>query len=219
MGQESLYRSLDGRVSSVVGEATEEVEPALGHPARDVRLAQPALLDLPRATVQAGPIVNAARVGIGGTEPVLVGVFAALGLDERDERRVERRRVLPDLLEHDLSGLKDGGRRCVAQAVRRAIDVQDVGASVGLALREHNPIALDPLHAAEPDYIIYLPQGIAHGFQTLTDGAEVFYQMSAFYQPEAARGIRWDDPAFAVSWPEDARTLSARDLGYADFAL
>ena len=49
---------------------------------------------------------------------------------------------------------------CVAQAVRRAVDVQDVGASVGLALLERDPVALDPSHAAEPDYILDLLQGI-----------------------------------------------------------
>ena len=91
VGQESLDRSLDRRVGGVVGEAPEQVEPALGHPARDVRLAQPSLLDLPRATAQAGPVVDAARVGIGRAEPVLVGVVVAVGLDEGDQRRVERR--------------------------------------------------------------------------------------------------------------------------------
>ena len=99
-------------------------------------------------------------IGIGRAEPVLVGVLVAVGLDEGDQRRVERRRVLPDLLEHDLAALKDGGRWCVAQAVRRAIDVQDVGAGVGLALLEHDPVALDPSHAAEPDHVLDLPQGI-----------------------------------------------------------
>src|SRR5215208_5445414 len=92
VGQEPLDRSLDGWVCGVVGEAPEQVESALGHPAGDVRLAQPSLLDLPRATAQARPIVDAARVGIGRAEPVLVGVLVAVGLDAGDERRVERRR-------------------------------------------------------------------------------------------------------------------------------
>ena len=58
VGQESLDRSLDGWVGGVVGEAPEQVESALGHPAGDVRLAQPSLLDLPRATAQARPVVE-----------------------------------------------------------------------------------------------------------------------------------------------------------------
>jgi dTDP-4-dehydrorhamnose 3,5-epimerase len=64
---------------------------------------------------------------------------------------------------------------------------------------------------------MYVPEGCAHGFLTLTDGSEVFYQMSAFYAPEAARGVRWDDPAFAIAWPGDVRVIAARDAGYPDF--
>jgi len=90
VGQESLDRRIDGWLGGVVGEAPEQVEPARGHPPRDIRLAQPSLLDLPRATAQAGPIVDAARIGVGQAEPVLVGVLAAVGFYEGDERRVER---------------------------------------------------------------------------------------------------------------------------------
>ena len=65
----------------------------------------------------------------------------------------------------------------------------------------------------------YIPAGFAHGFQTLADGCEVLYQMGHRYVPEAARGVRWDDPAFGISWPavEGERLISARDLAYADF--
>jgi dTDP-4-dehydrorhamnose 3,5-epimerase len=66
----------------------------------------------------------------------------------------------------------------------------------------------------------YIPPGLAHGFQTLSDDAEVLYQMGHAYVPEAARGVRWDDPAFAIEWPEPAseRTISERDGAFADFA-
>jgi dTDP-4-dehydrorhamnose 3,5-epimerase len=66
----------------------------------------------------------------------------------------------------------------------------------------------------------YLPAGLAHGFQTLTDDCEVQYLMGHVYVPESARGVRWDDPAFAIAWPEPdgERTMSERDAGYADFA-
>jgi dTDP-4-dehydrorhamnose 3,5-epimerase len=65
----------------------------------------------------------------------------------------------------------------------------------------------------------YLSPGIAHGFQTLTDDCEVQYLMGHVHVPEAARGVRWDDPAFAIAWPEPRgeRTLSVRDRGYPDF--
>lgn len=55
---------------------------------------------------------------------------------------------------------------------------------------------------------------MAHEFITLTDHAEVFYQMSAFFEPSAARGIRWDDPAFDISWPITPTTISERDRTY-----
>ena len=65
--------------------------------------------------------------------------------------------------------------------------------------------------------MLYLPVGFAHGFQTLEDDTEVLYQMSAFYSPEHARGVRWDDPAFAIAWPPDDRTIIDRDRNYPDF--
>ena len=58
---------------------------------------------------------------------------------------------------------------------------------------------------------LFIPEGCAHGYITLTDGAEVQYQISARYRPEAARGYRWDDPAFAIAWPVEVRRISARD--------
>jgi dTDP-4-dehydrorhamnose 3,5-epimerase len=65
---------------------------------------------------------------------------------------------------------------------------------------------------------VYVPAGFAHGFQTLSDGSEVFYQMSQPFVPESARGVRWNDPAFAIAWPESERVISARDSGYPDHA-
>lgn len=66
--------------------------------------------------------------------------------------------------------------------------------------------------------MLYIPDGFAHGFQALADDAEVLYQMSEFYQPEAARGIRWDDPTFRIVWPETVkRMLLRKDLSYPDY--
>jgi dTDP-4-dehydrorhamnose 3,5-epimerase len=64
-----------------------------------------------------------------------------------------------------------------------------------------------------------VPEGFAHGFLTLADDTEVFYQMSAFYAPDAAQGFRWNDPAFSVEWPEPVRVISERDRNYPDFAV
>lgn len=67
--------------------------------------------------------------------------------------------------------------------------------------------------------MLYIPEGFAHGFQTLRDNTEVCYQMSEFYVAQSAKGVRWDDPAFGILWPSDERIISPRDLQYPDFAL
>jgi dTDP-4-dehydrorhamnose 3,5-epimerase len=70
---------------------------------------------------------------------------------------------------------------------------------------------------AESGRALYIPEGLAHGFVTLADGSEVFYQMSQFHEPTAARGVRWNDPAFAIDWPVTDPILHPRDAGYPDF--
>lgn len=62
--------------------------------------------------------------------------------------------------------------------------------------------------------MLYVPEGFAHGFLTLADSTEVFYQMSAFYQPASVRGVRWDDPAFGITWPLPPTSISPRDASY-----
>ena len=64
---------------------------------------------------------------------------------------------------------------------------------------------------------LFIPEGFAHGFQTLEDNSEVFYQMSEFYSPEHQRGLRYNDPAFRISWPIEATVISDRDRNYGDF--
>lgn len=64
---------------------------------------------------------------------------------------------------------------------------------------------------------LYIPPGCAHGFQTLADGSEVFYQMTVFYVPGQDAGVAWDDPAFGVRWPLPDPTLSPRDRSYPRF--
>jgi dTDP-4-dehydrorhamnose 3,5-epimerase len=64
---------------------------------------------------------------------------------------------------------------------------------------------------------LYIPEGIAHGFQSLDDDAEVFYQMSEFYHPESARGVRWNDPTFGIAWRLADPILSEADRSYPDF--
>jgi dTDP-4-dehydrorhamnose 3,5-epimerase len=70
---------------------------------------------------------------------------------------------------------------------------------------------------AENRRMLYIPEGLAHGFQTLEEETEVFYQMSEFYYPECARGVRGDDRAFQIDWPEDRRIISVKDSQYPDY--
>jgi dTDP-4-dehydrorhamnose 3,5-epimerase len=77
-------------------------------------------------------------------------------------------------------------------------------ASVVLSEREHK--------------MVYVPTGVAHGYQSLTDDTEMCYQITPEYVAEAAAGVRFDDPAFAIAWPLPVAVVSARDRAFADFA-
>jgi dTDP-4-dehydrorhamnose 3,5-epimerase len=71
--------------------------------------------------------------------------------------------------------------------------------------------------SADNRFALYIPRGCAHGYQTLVDGVEVLYQISEFYAPDHADGVRWNDPAFAIAWPDPSPILSERDRSYPDF--
>jgi dTDP-4-dehydrorhamnose 3,5-epimerase len=87
-------------------------------------------------------------------------------------------------------------------------------------LRETSPTYLQHIGVeltADNRRALYIPEGYAHGFQTLCDDSEVLYQMSEFYEPSAARGVRWDDPSFGIRWPLPIASMSGRDRDYPDF--
>ena len=65
--------------------------------------------------------------------------------------------------------------------------------------------------------MVYIPEGCAHGFLTLADNTELFYQMSESYHPDLSRGVRWNDPAFQIVWPDKVVTISERDNTYPDY--
>jgi len=71
--------------------------------------------------------------------------------------------------------------------------------------------------SAENRKMLYLPEGLAHGYQTLADDTEVFYQVSAAYAPDHGAGVRWDDPAFDIAWPLPVAMIAERDRTYPDF--
>ena len=79
--------------------------------------------------------------------------------------------------------------------------------------KEHLTVTL----SAENRKMLYVPEKFAHGFLTLEDETEVFYQMSEFYAPESARGFRWNDPSFGIRLPIEVAVISERDRDYPDF--
>jgi len=62
--------------------------------------------------------------------------------------------------------------------------------------------------------MLYIPKLFAHGFQTLEDDTEIFYQMSEFYEPAASKGLAWNDPKLGINWPDACRTMSQKDQAY-----
>jgi dTDP-4-dehydrorhamnose 3,5-epimerase len=100
--------------------------------------------------------------------------------------------------------------RCIRGAIYDvAVDLRPESPT----FRRHVAVVLD----ADNRLALYVPEGCAHGFQTLADDTEVLYQMSAVYAPQAARGVRWDDPAFAIPWPPADRIIAERGRRYPDF--
>jgi dTDP-4-dehydrorhamnose 3,5-epimerase len=100
--------------------------------------------------------------------------------------------------------------RCTAGAVHDVI----------LDIRPNSPtykewIAVEL--SAENRMMIFIPEGFSHGFLTLVDDTEVFYQMSTFYAPECAEGIRYDDSAFGIMWPEKINVISEKDKNFPKF--
>ena len=88
---------------------------------------------------------------------------------------------------------------------------------VALDLRGESPTFRRHVAAeltADNHLALYIPEGVAHGFQTLDDNTEVLYQMSAAYAPDAARGVRFDDPAFGIRWPIPEPIVLDRDRNY-----
>src|SRR5262249_15986427 len=71
--------------------------------------------------------------------------------------------------------------------------------------------------SASSRHMLYIPEGCAHGFLTLSDDTEVLYQISEFYHPDSGRGVRWDDPAFQIAWPDEVKVISDRDRAFPNF--
>jgi dTDP-4-dehydrorhamnose 3,5-epimerase len=87
---------------------------------------------------------------------------------------------------------------------------------IAVTLHGFNFSTHPPIHPSTHK-LLYIPEGFAHGFVTLVDNTEVFYQMSEFHMPEYARGVRWNDPAFNIQWPEDVLIISDKDKQFPDY--
>jgi dTDP-4-dehydrorhamnose 3,5-epimerase len=140
--------------------------------------------------------------------------FAALGLDARIAQCSvsfnPRRGTLRGLHFQPAPHAEAKLVRCTAGAVLDvAVDLRPQSPT----FRRHVALELN----ARTHLALYVPEGVAHGFQTLTDDTEVLYQISTPYRPEAAAGVRWDDPAFAIAWPLPVTVISSRDRTYPDF--
>ena len=102
--------------------------------------------------------------------------------------------------------------RCTTGAIYDvAIDLRPTSPTFGA----HAAAVLDAANRS----MLYIPEGCAHGFLTLEAGTEVFYQISVPFEPSAARGVRFDDPAFGIAWPAPARVINQRDRSYPDVDL
>lgn len=168
------------------------------------------------------------------TETRLPGVVVVEIEPTRDERgffarswcrrEFERHGLNPDLVQCNISFNKKKGTlrgmhyqaephqeaklvRCTRGAIYDVvIDLRPESATY----RQWQAVELN----AENRCMLYVPSGVAHGFQSLEDDTEVFYQMSEFYHPECARGVRWDDPAFGIRWPLPDPIASEKDRSY-----
>jgi dTDP-4-dehydrorhamnose 3,5-epimerase len=143
------------------------------------------------------------------------------------QREFERHALNPRLVQCDISFSKNKGTlrgmhyqlspfeevklvRCTRGSIYDAIiDLRRDSAT----FKKHFGLVL----SADNHKMLYVPEGFAHGFLTLEDNTEVFYQMSEFYAPEHGRGVRWNDPAFGIAWPMLPRTISDRDRTCPDF--
>ena len=136
-------------------------------------------------------------------------------------------------------GLSDTLRQCSVSYNRRAATIRGLHyqaapveeAKVVRCIRGALYDVLVDLRPASPTFMrwvgleltadnrraLYVPPGVAHGFQTLTDGCEVLYLIDRDFEPSQARGVRWNDPAFGVRWPLAPEVISERDRSYPDF--
>jgi len=170
-------------------------------------------------------------------ETMLAGVFEIHLEPKTDERgffartwcrqEFEQQGLNPNLVQCSMSSNpRKGTLRGVHYQTGRYAEAKVVRCTKGaiydvaLDMRPHSATFLQWIGAeltALNQHALYIPDGCAHAFLTTQDETEVFYQMSEFFHPGAARGVRWNDPAFNIDWPGMVEVISDRDRSYPDF--
>lgn len=143
------------------------------------------------------------------------------------QREFETHGLNPNLVQCNISfNKKRGTLRGMHHQVAPHEEAKLVRCTIGaiydviIDLRPNSPTFKEWISSeltAENRKMIHIPEGFSHGFMTLGDNTEVFYQMSEFYDPECTRGVRWNDPAFDIAWPEEVTVISEKDKQYPDF--
>ena len=143
------------------------------------------------------------------------------------QQKFTERGLNPNLVQCNISfNLKKGTLRGMHYQVKPHEEAKLVRCTMGAiydVIIDIRPKSLTFKHwisvelTAENRNMLYIPEGMAHGFQTLVDNTEVFYQMSEFYHPEATRGIRWNDPKLSIKWPIQELVISQKDRSYSVF--
>ena len=139
-------------------------------------------------------------------------------------REFEKQGLNPNLVQCNISfNKKKGTLRGMHYQIAPSAEAKLVRCAAGriydviIDLRPESPTFrqwLAEVLSADDHRMLYIPEGFAHGFQTLTDNTELIYQHSAFYSPEDARGLRFDDPVLGIAWPLPVSIISPRDQSY-----
>ena len=143
-----------------------------------------------------------------------VAEFAAAGIEKA---------MIQDSIGHNIYSGTLRGMHLHAAAFPQTRLVRCISGAAFVAaldLRSSSPafLTVDTFRLTEKNgTALFIPHGIALGYQTLVDDTTIYYQMSEFYDPAQERGVRWDDPAFAIPWPDAVRTIKKRDASYPDF--
>jgi dTDP-4-dehydrorhamnose 3,5-epimerase len=142
-------------------------------------------------------------------------------------REFEKQGLIPQVVQCNISyNVKKGTLRGMHYQVTPHEEAKLVRCTTGsiydviIDLRKESPSFkkhFGVILSSENRKMLYIPEKFAHGFITLEDNTEVFYQMSQFYAPDSARGFRWNDPAFGIDWPIGVTIISDRDRNYPDF--